>query len=91
MIDYVINEFLSEKENYFFVELKIKGLDEFCKLYMAPDNMLTTDPHNALTFYSFAIAATHINEFKVYGTKNIETFLEKAMEKSITTMPLNYA
>ena len=57
---------------------------------MAPDNMLTTDPHNALTFDSFAIAATHINEFKVYGTKNIETFLSKAMEKNITTMPLNY-
>ena len=91
MIDYVINEFLSGKVNYFFVELKIKGLDKFFKLYMAPDNMLTTDPHNALTFDSFDIAATHINEFKVYGTKNIETFLEKAMEKSITTMPLNYA
>ena len=91
MIDYVINEFLSGKVNYFFVELKIKGLDRFFKLYMAPDNMLTTDPHNALTFDSFDIAATHINEFKVYGTKNIETFLEKVMEKSITTMPLNYA
>ena len=91
MIDYVINEFLSGKVNYFFVELKIKGLDKFFKLYMAPDNMLTTDPHNALTFDSFDIAATHINEFKVYDTKNIETFLEKAMEKSITTMPLNYA
>ena len=91
MIDYVINEFLSGKVNYFFVELKIKGLDKFFKLYMAPDNMLTTDPHNALTFDSFDIAATHINEFKVYGTKNNETFLEKAMEKSITTMPLNYA
>lgn len=90
MINYVINEFLSEKKNYFFVEIKIKGLDDFCKLYMAPDDMLTTDPHNALTFDSFAIAATYINEFKVYGAKNIETFLEKAMEKSITTMPLIY-
>ena len=90
MINYVINDFLSEKKNYFFVELKIEGLDGFCKLYMAPDDMLTTDPHNALTFDSFDIAATHINEFKVYGAKNIETFLEKAMEISITTMPLNY-
>ena len=86
MINYVINEFLSEKKNYFFVEIKIKGLDEFCKLYMAPDDMLTTDPHNALTFDSFDIAATYINEFKVYGAKNIETFLEKI----ITNMPLNY-
>lgn len=86
MINYVINEFLSEKKNYFFDELKIEGLDGFCKLYMAPDDMLTTDPHNALTFDSFDIAATHINEFKVYGAKNIETFLEKI----ITNMPLNY-
>ena len=86
MINYVINEFLSEKKNYFFDEIKIKGLDDFCKLYMAPDDMLTTDPHNALTFDSFDIAATYINEFKVYGAKNIETF----MEKIITNMPLNY-